>query len=173
LIHWYVVHSKPQKEEWLYKQLTALQFRSYYPCLHLRYQKPHLHKSKPYFPGYLFVNVDLELTGRSVLQWIPGSLGLVSFGGEPTHVPDELIQKIRRRVDQINVVRDTVLEALRPGENVVINSGPLAGYNAIFCSWLQPRERAQVLLSILQNPAIRIDLPADQLTPAKQSRTLL
>jgi len=173
LLHWYVVHSKPQKEEWLFKQLTTLQFKAYCPRLNPRNKKPHSHKPKPYFPGYLFVNVDLELTGRSVLQWIPGSLGLVSFGGEPAWVSDELIRKIRRNVDEINIAGGKLLGSLRPGGKVIIDSGLFAGYKGIFCAWLRPSERAQILISILQNPAVRVDLRADQLTPAKQVRALL
>jgi len=171
MLGWYVVHSKPQKERWLYHQLSALQIEAYYPCLRARNEKPHPHKSKPYFPGYLFVNVDLELTGRSALQWIPGSLGLVSFGGEPACVPDGLLQRIRHSVDEINRTEDKVLDSLRLGDEVVINSGPFAGYEAIFCARMHDSERVQVLLKVLQdeNQTIRINLPLSELT-AKQNR---
>src|SRR6266496_6030117 len=104
MLRWYVVHSKPQKEQWLCNQFNALQIEAYHPCLHPSNGKSHSHKSKPYFPGYLFVNVDLDLTGISALQWIPGSLGLVTFGGEPACVPDTLLQRIRYHVNEINRV---------------------------------------------------------------------
>ena len=107
-----------------------------------------------------------------MLQWLPGSFGLVSFGGEPARVPDELVQKIRQRVDEINISGDAFPETFKPGENVVIHSGPFAGYKGIFCSWLDPGERAQVLLTMLQSHAIRVDLPVEQLTRAKQSKPL-
>jgi transcriptional antiterminator RfaH len=172
--HWYVIRSKPQKEKWLYNQLTALEFEAYYPCLHTRDGKLHLHKSKPYFPGYLFVHVDLELVGMSVLQWIPGSVGIVTFGGEPANVPDALLQKIRHRVDEVNLAGSRFFEYLKPGDEVVIHSGPFTGYEAIFCSRLQGDERAQVLLKILADQTLRIDLPVEQLTIKKpvQSATL-
>lgn len=164
LLHWYVVRSKPQKEEWLYKQLGVLEIEAYYPCLHAGQGKPHSYKSKPYFPGYLFVHVDLELTGRSVLQWIPGSLGLITFGGEPACVPDGLLQRIHHRLDEINNAGDKMGESLRPGDEVVIHSGPFAGCDAIFCARLRDSERAQVLLKVLQDQAIRISLPLCELT---------
>ena len=63
--------------------LAALQLDAYYPCLRVRNERTRSYKSKPYFPGYLFVNVDLDITGTSTLQWIPGSLGLITFGGTP------------------------------------------------------------------------------------------
>ena len=80
-----------------------------------------------------------------MLQWIPGSLGLVSFGGEPACVPDGLLQRIRHRVDEINSVGNKMLESLKPGDGVVIHSGPFAGYDAIFCSRLRDSDTVQVL----------------------------
>jgi transcriptional antiterminator RfaH len=169
LLHWYVVHSKPQKEAWLYNQLSALQVEAYYPCLRTRNARTYSYKSKPYFPGYLFVNVDLDLIGTSALQWIPGSLGLIAFGGEPACVPDGLLQGIRHRIDVINSAADKMREGLVPGDEVVINSGPFAGCDAIFCARLHDSERAQVLLKVLQDQAIRINLPLYELT-TKQNR---
>jgi transcriptional antiterminator RfaH len=167
MLGWYVVHSKPQKETWLYNQLNALQFEVYYPRVRVRNEKTYSYKFKPYFPGYLFVNVDLDVTGSSMLQWIPGSRGLIAFGGVPACVPDGMLQRIRHHVDEINNVRDTLQESLRPGDEVVIHSGPFAGYDAIFCTRLHDRERAQVLLKVLHDQALRINLPLSELAVKK------
>jgi transcriptional antiterminator RfaH len=118
------------------------------------------------------VNVDLETIGTSALQWLPGSLGLVGFGGEPAYVPDGLVQKIRHHVDELNLAEDKKFELLRLGDRVLIHSGPFAGHNAIFCARLHGSERVQVLLQILQDRAIRIDLKVNQLTVTKQSGIL-
>lgn len=170
---WYVLYSKPQKEQWLYKQLNALEIDVYYPCLKSRNEKLHSYTVKPYFPRYLFVNVDLYLTGLSMLQWIPGSLGLVSFGGEPACVPEGLLQRIRHRVDEINSAADNVLNSLKPGDEVVVQSGPFAGYDAIFCNRLHDSERVQVFLKVLQDQRMKIDLQVSQIRVAKQNRSLL
>jgi transcriptional antiterminator RfaH len=170
MLGWYVMHSKPQKEKWLYDQLDALQIEAYYPSVRT---KSGTHKSKPYFPGYLFVNVDLQLTGTSLLQWIPGSLGLVSFGGEPACVPDGLLQRIRCRIDEINNIEDRLFEILKPGDEVMIHSGRFAGYDAIFCARLHDSERVQVFLKILQDRHVQVNLPVSQLSITKQNKTLL
>jgi transcriptional antiterminator RfaH len=167
MLGWYVMHSKPQKEKWLYDQLDALQIEAYYPSVRT---KNGAYKSKPYFPGYLFVNVDLQLTGTSLLQWIPGSLGLVSFGGEPACVPDGLLQRIRRRIDEINNVEARLFEILKPGDEVMIHSGPFAGYDAIFCARLHDSERVQVFLKILQDHPLQVNLPVSQLTITQRNR---
>jgi len=169
MLGWYVMHSKPQKEKWLCNQLDALQLEAYYPSVRT---KTGSQKSKPYFPGYLFVNVDLQLTGISLLQWIPGSLGLVSFGGDPACVPDGLLQRIRHRVDEINRAEDNIFKSLKSGDEVRIHSGPFAGYEAVFCSRLRDSERIQVLLKVLQNQTIRVDLQVNQIRLTKQNRNL-
>jgi transcriptional antiterminator RfaH len=164
MVGWYVMHSKPQKEQWLYRQLSALDIDSYYPCVRTQSGKPTSSRVRPYFPGYVFINVDLQQIGLSVLQWIPGSLGLVSFGGEPACVPEGLLQRIRHRVDEINDSQSKMLKGLRPGDQVVIHSGPFAGYDAIFCTQLRGSERVQVLLRVLHEHTVKLDLQGNQIS---------
>jgi transcription antitermination factor NusG len=170
MLDWYVMHSKPQKEQWLLRQLHARNIEAYYPCLQRKAGKLDSRIIKPYFPGYLFVNVDLERTGTSMLEWIPGSLGLISLGGEPARVPEGLLQKIRRHVDEINSAQARMVEGLQPGDEVVICSGPFAGYDAIFCARLRDTERVQVLLKALQDQRMKIDLQADQIRTPRQNK---
>ena len=163
MLGWYVIHSKPQKEKWLYRQLNALDIDVYFPCVKTRTGKSDSCAVKPYFPGYLFVNVDLQSTGTSVLQWTPGSRGLVSFGGEPARVPEALLQRIRHQVNAVNGAQGKLLEGLRPGDEVVIHSGPFAGYDAIFCARLRDSERVQVFLKVLHEQTVKVDLHVDQI----------
>ena len=60
---WYVMQSKPNKEELLYEQLRTRDIDAYYPCIKVQPVNPRARKLKPYFPGYLFIKVDPE-TGR-------------------------------------------------------------------------------------------------------------
>jgi transcription antitermination factor NusG len=84
-----------------------------------------------------------------------------------------LLQKIRQRVDEINSTANDVLNSLKPGDEVVIRSGPFAGYDAIFCNRLHDSERVQVLLKVLQDQRMKIDLQVSQIRVAKQNRSLL
>lgn len=173
VLDWYVLHSKPQKENWLYNQLVAREIEAYYPCVQTDDGKGYPHHPKPYFPGYLFVNLDLGVIGQSVLQWFPGSLGLVMFGGEPASLPEGLLQRIRQHVDKLNAAKAHMLQGLKPGDQVIIQSGPFANYEAVFCTQLHDSERVQVLLKILQDHTFRVNLPVHQIRAAKQHRPLL
>ena len=98
---WYVLCSKPNKEQILYRQLQSQGFELFYP----RYYEPNdttgKLQLKPYSPGYMFVRCDLKIIGISKFQWMPNSEGLVSFGLNPPHVPDTLLGSIKRHVDQL------------------------------------------------------------------------
>jgi transcription antitermination factor NusG len=160
---WYVIHSKPKKEELLYEQLCILKIDAYYPSIKIRPANPRARKTKPYFPEYLFVNVDLKAIGASILRWMPGATGLVEFGGEPASVPDEFLQKIRHNVDQINALENKQIVKFKPGDRVTIQSGPFVGYCAIFESRLPGRDRVRVLMQMLWDRQVSVELSVGQI----------
>jgi transcriptional antiterminator RfaH len=160
MLPWYVMHSKPNKEELLNEQLRIRQIETYYPCLKVRPANPRSLKTKPFFPGYLFIRANLEILGPSALQWIPGAIGLVDFGGSLAQVNDDLLEAIRQKVDRVNAVDDGLAEKLKPGDIVTIQTGPFAGYRAIFDSHLTGHERVRVLLQMLRDRQVGVELPA-------------
>jgi transcription antitermination factor NusG len=148
---WYAVRSKPRKEDAVWRQIVSQGFETYYPRIRVNPVNPRSRKIKPYFPGYLFVNADLEQAGVSTFQWMPHSIGLVSFGGEPAVVPDNLILAIHKRVDEINAAGGELFEGLQSGEVIWIKEGPFRGYEAIFDARLPGSERVRVLIEFLGN----------------------
>ena len=160
---WYVLHSKPNKEEFVYGQLLANRLEAFCPRIRVQPVNPRARKVKPYFPGYVFVQLDLEHEKTSALGWMPGANGLVSFDGCPADVPDSLIHAIRGRVNEINAAGGELMESLRPGEKVVIQDGPFAGYQAIFDSRLSGVDRVRVLLMVLQKRQIPVELSVGQI----------
>ena len=164
MIHWYVFQSKPRKEQLLCEQLRMLQIDSFFPCVHVRPVNPRARKVKPYFPGYVFGRVDLERVGRSILDWIPGAIGIVKFGGEPAPVSDYLVDTLQRHLESIDASEPGLFKRFQPGDVVAIRGGPFAGYEAIFDAHLPGRYRVEVLLKILQDSQIRVKLPVEQIS---------
>jgi transcriptional antiterminator RfaH len=164
--NWYVLHSKPHKELFLAGELIARNFEAFCPVLYIKPVNPRSRKIKPYFPGYLFVNLDLQNTNLSSLSWIPGSIGLVTIGTEPAPVPDELINAIRKKIDAISAAGNKVFDAkdvaqgLRAGDKVLVEDGPFAGYQGIFDSRLPGSDRVRILLDLLKQRQMRLDLSA-------------
>jgi len=162
-IAWYVLRSKPNKESFLWGQVLAHQVENYYPAIRAKVVNPRARKMKPYFPGYLFVRVDIGQMSQSFWRWLPGSRGLVLFDDTPAMVPDALISAIRRKVDEINAAGSEQLVGLKPGDAVTIQGGPFAEYDAIFDRCVSGGNRVRVLLKHLRNMQIPIELPAAQI----------
>ena len=160
---WYALQSKSMKEAFLCEQLQLRAIECYYPHIRVQPVNTRARKVKAYFPGYVFGHLDLEETNPSMLQWIPGAIGIVSFDGTPSFVPDNLIAAIRRHVDEINAAGGENLAGLQPGETVVIRGGPFEGYEAILDARLPGSERVRVLLKLLQARTMNVELPAAQI----------
>src|ERR1700737_1102942 len=100
-VRWYALQSKPRQEDTLWRQLIAEGIESYYPHLRVRTVNPRARKLKPYFPGYLFVHIDMEAMGLAKFMWMPHALGLVCFSNEPACVADGLIEGVRSTVAEL------------------------------------------------------------------------
>lgn len=164
---WYVLHSKPNKEDFLYSQLRHRKIEVYYPRLRVDPVNPRARKIKPLFPGYLFVHVDLDNTPLSSLSYVPGANHVVSFDHEPAIVPEEVIHNIILNVKRINESPDQGQEQFAPGDPVTIQDGPFKGYQAIFDARLEGSERVRLLIKLLRGQQMRIQVPSDMVKPKK------
>ena len=151
----------------LAEQLELRRIETFSPRIRVQVVNPRARKVRPYFPGYIFIGADLEKSGLSVLQYVPGSAGLITFGGTPAFVPDGLIHAIRQRVEEINSAGGELFDVLRSGEMVLVHSGPFAGYEAIFDVRLPGTERVRVLLKLLRNRKMPVELSAGYVRPKK------
>ncbi len=165
---WYALRSKPRKEEVVWRQARDQGYEVFYPRLRVHAVNPRARKIRPYFPGYLFVRVDIDEVGLSVFQWMPHSTGLVSFGGEPSAVPENLISIIQRRLEEINAAGGEVFDGLKQGDVVTISYGPFEGYEAIFDARIPGSERVRVLLQLLSNQRrVPVELDASHIRRKK------
>lgn len=169
--HWYALRTKPRKEEIVWKQARDQGVDVFYPRLRVTPVNPRSRKIRPYFPGYLFVQTDLEATGLSTFQWMPHAIGLVSFGGEPALVPDHLVYAIRQRVEEIASAGGELFDGLKQGDTVRISYGPFEGYEAIFDTRLPGNERVRVLLAFINSARkVPVELEASQIQKIKRGR---
>jgi transcription antitermination factor NusG len=165
--HWYALRSKPRKEDVLWRHLRAGGYKVYYPQLRVHPVNPRSRKLIPYFPGYMFIEVDIEQVGLSTFQWMPYTIGLVNFDNEPAIVPDNLIHEITKRVNELAVSGGELFDGLHSGDSVVISNGPFAGYNAIFDTRISGSERVRVLIQMLSDRRIPVELRSGQIEKKK------
>lgn len=160
---WYAIRSKPRKEDVLARQLRSKGYEVFYPRLRVNPVNPRARKLVPYFPGYMFVHTDIEKTGFSTFNWMPHAIGLVMYGDEIAHVPDNLIHEIKKRVEDIAAAGGEQLVRLKPGDRVRIEHGPFAGYEAIFDTRLPGTERVRVLLEFINKRQLPVELDAGEI----------
>ena len=157
---WYALRTRPHKETLVCEQAQIQGIETFNPLLRVRPVNPRARKVRPYFPGYVFVRVDMNEMGISTFQYMPYAVGLVSFGGEPASVPAALINALKRRVrESIDVQRIGPSK----GDMVWIERGPFAGHEAMFDSRLRGGERVRLLLELLSGQSVPIEMDAAQI----------
>jgi transcriptional antiterminator RfaH len=102
--------------------------------------------TKPMFPRYIFAKFDVRKQ-LAKISFTRGVHHVVSFGGQPTWVEDEVIQIISARIDQNGFVR--IGDDLKQGDRVVIKAGPLRDFEGVFERELNDSERISVLLTTI------------------------
>ena len=142
--HWYALYTKPHKEHHVRSFLENRGFEIYLPTIQVR--KNGKKKAVPFFSCYLFVRLVSDAV--SSVRWTPGLRRIVSFGGEPVAIPDDVISLIRRRVAKMGEL-DYVACRFKSGEQVVIKGGPLMYFEAVFDLVLSHRDRATILVDML------------------------
>ena len=163
---WYCLHVKPHKEQSVYKLLLALRVVVYYPYVKVEPVNPRARKERPFFPGYMFVFLDIEAEGTNALRWTEGTYGLVQFGGEPISVPDGLIHELKATLDKSMVESRVKKESYNRGDRIRIIGGLFDGYEAIFDTRLPGKDRVQVLLAFLSDQPKRLQLNEAEITKA-------
>jgi transcriptional antiterminator RfaH len=165
---WYALNSHPNKEDLLSRQVESCGFEVFFPRIRVNPVNPRARKIRAYFPGYLFVRADIEEAGLSVFNWMPYSKRLVTFGGEPSIVPDMLILAIQKKIDSINNAGGEIFDNLSHGDDVAITYGPFEGYTAIFDTRIDGAERVRVLLRMLSDQYVPVELNVGYLEKTKK-----
>lgn len=158
---WYVLYTKPNAEHQVATAMQQCDIQSYLP--ELKVVKTHQkHRRTPFFPCYLFINLDLEVVSLASVQWIPGLRYVVTGDGSPVPVPEEIITLIRRQLGEIKAAGSWPGHSFKPGDTVQITNGPFQDMLAIFEGPTTPAQRVQVLLTIL-GQASRLQIDATDL----------
>ncbi len=162
--HWYAVATKARRELWARSNLWEREIEVYLPLV--RRWRRHSGKrdlvSYPLFPGYLFVEADLQITSSRAIDMAQGVRGLVRFGERLPTVPGGVIEGIRQLEDESgHIDLDAWRGGFRPGDLVQIAKGVMADVTAIVES-IDAKMRIVVLLELLGRQ-VRARVDRDQI----------
>lgn len=148
-LNWYLIQTKPKKEELVEFNLSRLLIESYCPKIRerKRYNGSFDYVLKPLFPGYIFARFSMEAHYR-IIKFMRGVRGIVSFGGLPVVIGDDLVRAIRARE------KDGVIhlheKRWRKGAVLEIVDGPFRGLTGIFERYLNDHERVEILINCVR-----------------------
>ena len=160
--HWCALYTKPHKEYVVRGRLTTQGVEVYLPEVRVVTKRRGRRDHKPFFPHYLFARFDPDGELLAKLRWTPGLRRIVSAGGRPVSVPDEVVTALRRRLEDMGEMSET--EPFRKGEVVRIIEGPFEGLEAVFDRRLSPQGRVRVFLELMSR-WVAADLDVDDLVP--------
>lgn len=164
MMHWYVMRSKPLKELFLYQQLGLHGIEAYIPLVPFRKKGAASQIAHNFFPGYLFIHVDLVQSGISCLMYIPGSNGVICFGGEPGVVPEAFIQQLKWKVNHFYETPQPLFSKYKKGDSIRIASGPFEGYMAVFDHYIPTADRVRIMLKTIAEYQVRLEIPSEQIS---------
>ena len=161
--NWYVLRSKPHKEFLLFAQLQSRNIESYFPRIEVTPTNPRSAKIRPYFPSYLFINCDIDQIGINTFKWMPHAQNLICFDGIPAALPQNIIDGMKKNIGNVYHQKKHNTKRIETGTPIIVTEGPFHGYEGIFDSCLDERERVKVLLELINNRKIPITMNLDQL----------
>ncbi|MGH7843955.1 MAG: transcription termination/antitermination protein NusG [Candidatus Binatia bacterium] len=148
---WYVVYSKPHKEEQAQFHLGLKRIDTFFPRLQLPGAPENKKRVVPLFPNYFFVRIHLPTQYHYVL-WSPGVKRMVAFGDAPVPLDEVVVNFLKQEADPQGVIR--ARSQLRPGQPVEIRGGPFDGLMAIIQHPPDDNGRVKVLLTLLSRQII-------------------
>ena len=146
---WYVLQSKVRHEVVAERNLCNQAFNTFLPLLKVKRQMRGRGQSvcEPMFPGYLFVELDLDTQNIAPIRSTRGVVRLVRLGAALQPFPESLLQVLMRAQTASGEVIDPS-SMYETGDEVRLISGPMSGLKAIFKA-RNSQERVILLLNFL------------------------
>ena len=163
-MNWFALKTKPRQEEKALANLQNQGYTAYLPKLAVSKHKRGRWQTvqETLFPGYLFVQLDLQTQNVAPIRSTIGVSGLVRFGNKIVPIPDNVVELIQQHEQTGDAAPDPAAN-FKQGDKLTIVSGAFAGINAVF-QMPKSDERVMVLINILGGQkAIAVDL--DQVVP--------
>ena len=115
---------------------------------------------KAMFPGYLFLEADLEHQDLSVIRSTLGCIAFLRHGVRPAVLPNQVMASIREAEDVLHG-RFEINQWFSPGSKYELLEQGFNGHTATFLA-LDGRERARVLVMLL-NSEHKVKIPVSSL----------
>lgn len=163
-IRWYVAATSVLREDVAEINLVRQGFRTFLPRRRTTVRQPRRFTTghSAYFPGYIFISLDLE---RDRWRSINGTLGVKSLlpgGGPPTPVPKGFVESLIEATDEAGFV------SLQPSLSAGARIKPLSGVFVDFIGTIDKvngNERVTALFQVM-NRTVRVEMKSREMVEA-------
>jgi transcription elongation factor/antiterminator RfaH len=123
---WYAVQTQPHREQLAAEQLRQQDFAVFFPQQRktVRHARRLTQKKVGYFPGYVFVSLDLAADRWRAVNGTYGVKSLVMCGERPAAAPQGFVEALRTHADGEECL--AAMDLLNHGDKVVLLTGPFA-----------------------------------------------
>jgi transcription elongation factor/antiterminator RfaH len=152
---WYVVYSKPQKEEFAEFCLKHRGIEVFLPKLLFPESSKKRKRIVPLFPSYLFTRIYTPEQYHCIL-WTPGVKRIVSFNGAPAPLDESVIEFLRQEGTPEGII--VARSDIRMGQEVQITGGPFEGLVGIIQEPPDAKGRVKILMKLLSRQ-VKVEVP--------------
>ncbi len=155
---WYIVFTKPRKEELVSFYLQREKIPVFFPKIKEKTQRGRrvITVLNPLFPGYLFVRAELTTEIYNKIQWTRGVRRILGDGDGPTPIDNEVIEFLLEQTSKEGVIRPLV--QFKEGDRMRIKYGPFRDLIGIIKDPIPKDGRIKVLMDIIKKSAdIEVD----------------
>lgn len=156
--HWYVVHTysgfemkaKQALEERIKSAKMADMFAEILvPSEGVVEMKKGVKKTstRQFFPGYIFVNMELNERTHLIVKDTPKITGFVGGAANPPIVPEAEVRRITQQIEE-GTLKPKPKVLFEKGENVRVTNGPFSNFSGIVDDVNPEKGRLRVLVSI-------------------------
>lgn len=150
MIRWYVLRTMTGQED---RVKTRLENKE--ECLNILLPKNEItykvrgkerKRLKPLFPGYIFVQMELQDEYRYLVKNTPGVINFIGFGNKPSSVEDIEIENILEMIEKGEAKEPTPFEV---GDHVHVTEGPFMGVSGFVSNVDSKKDKLKVDVEIL------------------------
>jgi transcription elongation factor/antiterminator RfaH len=158
-LRWYAANTAPHREFRSKRHLENQGFRVFLPerVRTIRHARKLTNVNAPFFPQYVFVELDLSVHRWRSVNGTFGVRSLVMQGETPLPIPDGVVEAMLASVDHKNLLYFE--HYFKPGSEVRLVAGPFAEQLGIL-DRLDDSGRIRVLLSIM-GATIPVQVPRE------------
>jgi transcriptional antiterminator RfaH len=149
--NWFAVYTHPQQESRAENNLNYWGVETFNPRIRKCRSNPFTSRPsyvvRNFFSRYIFARFNAGEMFRKVCL-TRGIHSVVSFGGTPVPVDEEIISVIKSRTDKDGFVR--MCDRLEPGDRVVVSDGAFRDFVGVFDHEIEHADRVMILLTTIK-----------------------